>query len=216
MTRILSSAILVAALLACEAAPNSNANTADIAVEEDSGSTGAADTPEAPVPPAIVDVVTSMGAFAIQLDPVGAPLASANFLSYVEAGHYSGTLFHRVIKDFMIQGGGFDASYSKKPVSAPIQNEADTSAPNKRGTVAMARTGDPHSATAQFFVNVVDNAFLDHSGKTAMGWGYTVFGAVIEGMDVVDAIRAVETGAVGPFDTDAPTTQVTITSATVR
>lgn len=213
MARLLPSFIAAAVLLACAAPTNRDPGAA---VQEDSGTTVTPDATEAPAEPAVVDVVTSMGNFAIQLDPALAPLASANFLSYVTAGHYSGTLFHRVIKDFMIQGGGFDTSYSKKPVQNPIQNEADTSAPNKRGTVAMARTGAPHSATAQFFINVVDNALLNHSGKTEMGWGYTVFGTVIEGMDVVDAIRAVETGAVGPFDKDAPQTQVTITSATVR
>jgi peptidyl-prolyl cis-trans isomerase B (cyclophilin B) len=158
----------------------------------------------------VVDVTTNHGAFAIQLDPAHAPKSVANFLSYVDAGHYDGTIFHRVIATFMIQGGGYDQMYEKKPVRAPIQNEADNGLQNKRGTVAMARTGDPHSATAQWFVNVVDNGFLDHKAKDQQGWGYTVFGRVIEGMDVVDKIKAVRTGANGPFTKDAPDDLVVI------
>ena len=158
----------------------------------------------------VVDVTTNHGTFTIELDPAKAPASVANFLQYVDAGHYDGTIFHRVIPTFMIQGGGYDQMYEKKPVRAPIQNEADNGLKNKRGTVAMARTGDPHSATAQWFVNVVDNAFLDHKAKDAQGWGYTVFGRVFEGMDVVDKIKNVPTGANGPFTKDAPDEPVII------
>jgi peptidyl-prolyl cis-trans isomerase B (cyclophilin B) len=158
----------------------------------------------------VVDVTTNHGTFSIQLDPAKAPASVANFLQYVDAAHYDGTIFHRVIATFMIQGGGYDQMYEKKPVHGPIQNEADNGLKNKRGTVAMARTGDPHSATAQWFVNVVDNAFLDHKAKDAQGWGYAVFGRVIEGMDVVDRIKAVPTGSNGPFAKDAPDELVVI------
>src|SRR5688572_23644375 len=151
-----------------------------------------------------VEVVTNHGTFVIQLDPARAPKSVENFLTYVDAKHYDGTIFHRVISTFMVQGGGYDGNYEKKPTRAPIQNEADNGVKNTRGTVAMARTGDPHSATAQFFVNVVDNGFLDHQAKDERGWGYTVFGRVIEGMDVVDKIKAVKTGSNGPFAKDAP------------
>jgi peptidyl-prolyl cis-trans isomerase B (cyclophilin B) len=164
----------------------------------------------------IVDVTTNHGAFAISLDPARAPTSVANFLRYVDAKHYDGTVFHRVIPTFMIQGGGFDARLEKKPVDAPIKNEADNGLKNTRGTVAMARTSDPHSATAQFFVNVTDNAFLDHQAKDGAGWGYAVFGNVIEGMDVVDKIKAVRTGASGPFAKDAPVEPVVITQVRRR
>jgi peptidyl-prolyl cis-trans isomerase B (cyclophilin B) len=160
----------------------------------------------------IVDVVTNQGSFAIQLDPEKAPKSVANFLSYVDAGHYSGTLFHRVISTFMVQGGGYDKQYERKATQAPVENEAFNGLKNTKGTVAMARTGDPHSATAQFFVNVTDNAFLDHTAKDAQGWGYTVFGKVIEGMDTVDKIKGVKTGSAGPFQKDAPQTPVVIES----
>ena len=159
-----------------------------------------------------VDVVTSLGNFRIELDPDKSPKTVANFLGYVDASHYDGTIFHRVIEKFMVQGGGYDQKYEKRAVNAPVQNEADNGLKNVRGTVAMARTGDPHSATAQFFVNVVDNGFLDHRGKNQAEWGYTVFGRVVDGMDVVDKIRAVPTGANGPFEKDAPKTPVEIQS----
>ncbi len=163
-----------------------------------------------------VKLTTSMGPIVLELDEQKAPATVENFLGYVKSGHYDGTIFHRVISDFMIQGGGFDASYKQKQTRAPVQNEADNGLKNKRGTVAMARTGDPHSATAQFFVNVVDNAFLDHKAKDQQGWGYCVFGRVTEGMDVVDKIKDVPTGANGPFTKDAPNTPVVITHARVR
>ena len=161
----------------------------------------------------IVNFETSMGSFTIELDRQHAPKSADNFLGYVDDGHYDGTIFHRVIAGFMVQGGGYDTSYEKKAVKAPVQNEADNGLKNVRGTVAMARTSDPHSATAQFFVNVVDNAFLDHKAKDAHGWGYCVFGKVTSGMDVVDAIRQVATGANGPFSKDAPNEPVVIQSA---
>jgi peptidyl-prolyl cis-trans isomerase B (cyclophilin B) len=163
-----------------------------------------------------VDVVTSMGNFAIALDAARAPKSVENFLAYVDAKHYDGTLFHRVIPTFMVQGGGFDARLEKKPTRAPIANEADNKLKNTRGTVAMARTNDPHSATAQWFVNVTDNAFLDHQAKDGVGWGYAVFGTVTAGMDVVDKIKAVKTGASGPFSKDAPVTPVVIQSVRRR
>ncbi|MBL9018614.1 MAG: peptidyl-prolyl cis-trans isomerase [Myxococcales bacterium] len=158
----------------------------------------------------VVEVSTNHGTFVIQLDPAKAPKSVANFLAYVDAKHYDGTVFHRVIPTFMIQGGGFDQQLEKKPTQPPIQNEADNGLKNTRGTVAMARTSEPHSATAQFFVNVTDNAFLDHQAKSGPGWGYAVFGKVTEGMDTVDKIKAVKTGSVGPFAKDAPLTTVVI------
>jgi peptidyl-prolyl cis-trans isomerase B (cyclophilin B) len=164
----------------------------------------------------VVEVVTNHGTFAIQLDPAKAPKTVANFLAYVESKHYDGTLFHRVIPTFMVQGGGYDAVYERKETRAPLQNEADNGLKNTRGTVAMARTNDPHSATAQFFVNVTDNAFLDFKAKDGAGWGYCVFGNVIEGMDVVDKIKGVKTGAVGPFAKDAPLEEVLIKSVRRR
>jgi peptidyl-prolyl cis-trans isomerase B (cyclophilin B) len=164
----------------------------------------------------IVDVVTNHGTFAIELDSAHAPKSVANFLEYVDAQHYDGTVFHRIIPTFMIQGGGFDQRLEKKATRAPIQNEADNGLKNARGTVAMARTNDPHSATSQWFVNVVDNTFLDHQAKSGQGWGYAVFGKVIEGMDTVDKIKGVRTGSMGPFAKDAPLENVVITSVRRR
>lgn len=159
-----------------------------------------------------VVVETDLGTIEIALDEERAPKSVANLLKYVDAKHYDGTVFHRVIPTFMIQGGGFDQQLEKKSVQAPIQNEAANGLKNTRGTVAMARTGDPHSATAQFFVNVTDNAFLDHQAKDGQGWGYAVFGTVTSGMDVVDKIKGVRTGASGPFAKDAPQEPVVIQS----
>ena len=159
-----------------------------------------------------VEVSTNHGSFVIELDPAKAPKSVENFLAYVDAKFYDGTIFHRVIPTFMVQGGGYDAQLERKPTRDPIQNEADNGLLNTKGTVAMARTGDPHSATAQFFVNVTDNAFLNHTGKNSQGWGYAVFGKVTEGMDVVDKIKAVKTGPAGPFAKDAPVEQVVINS----
>ena len=137
---------------------------------------------------------TTYGAIKIELDNEKAPKTVENFLSYAKAGFYDGTIFHRVIDNFMIQGGGFDGDMQQKETAAAIENEADNGLKNDRGTIAMARTMDPHSATAQFFINVKDNDFLNHSGKNIHGWGYAVFGRVIDGDDVLDKIRGVETG----------------------
>ena len=135
-------------------------------------------------------------------------------MSYVKSGHYDGTIFHRVIKDFMIQGGGFDADMNQKPTGEPIRNEANNGLKNVRGSIAMARTQAPHSASAQFFINTVDNAFLNFRDESLQGWGYAVFGQVVEGMDTVDAIRAVKTGRAGMYQ-DVPREPVVITKAEV-
>lgn len=161
-----------------------------------------------------VQLTTSMGNITLTLNDELAPKSTANFLNYVRLGHYDGTIFHRVIANFMVQGGGMTAGMKQKPTQAPIDNEADNGLPNSRGSVAMARTSDPHSATSQFFINVVDNAFLNFSAPTPQGWGYAVFGEVTEGMDVVDAIRQVKTGSSG-FHQDVPKEDVTILSATI-
>ena len=160
-----------------------------------------------------VELTTSAGVIRLELDDAKAPQSVANFLSYVNKGHYDGTVFHRVIKSFMIQGGGMDADMKQKPTDAPIQNEANNGLKNDKYTVAMARTNAPHSATAQFFVNTKDNAFLNFSSETASGWGYTVFGKVVAGQDVVDAIEKVRTGNKG-FHDDVPLEAVTIDKAT--
>ena len=156
---------------------------------------------------------TNIGDFTIELEPELAPKTVANFIQYVEEGHYDGLIFHRVIKAFMIQGGGFDASYSKKPTRPPIENEADKGLSNERGTIAMARTGDPHSATNQFFINVKFNGFLNYVSKSQQGWGYTAFGRVIDGMNIVGRISRLETGKGGPFPSDVPIEQVIIEEA---
>ena len=152
---------------------------------------------------------TTKGKIVLELDAEKAPQTVKNFLVYVDAGFYDGTIFHRVIPDFMIQGGGFTAGMRQKDTRSKIQNEADNGLRNERGTIAMARTSDPHSATAQFFINTVNNDFLNHTGKTSQGWGYAVFGHVSEGMDVVDAISRVKTGTRGPFR-DVPLEPVVI------
>lgn len=162
--------------------------------------------------PITVIVETDAGTFEIELANEKAPKSVDNFLKYVDGKHYDGTIFHRVIPAFMAQGGGYDGAFEKRPVLSPVENEADNGLKNTRGTVAMARTSDPHSATAQFFVNVKDNGFLDHSSKTPSGWGYTVFGTVTSGMEVIDKIVSVPTGAKGPFAKDAPLDNVVITS----
>lgn len=157
-----------------------------------------------------VRVQTNMGDIVLELYAEQAPKSVANFLQYVDDGFYNDTLFHRVIDNFMIQGGGFTPQFERKETRAPILNEADNGLKNKRGTLAMARTFEPHSATAQFFINVKDNDFLDHTAKTPRGWGYAVFGKVIKGMDVVDKIKALPTGASGPFPQDVPRSPVII------
>ena len=152
------------------------------------------------------------GVITLELDADKAPLSVENFLSYVANGHYNQTVFHRVIKDFMIQGGGFEPGMKQKPCAAPIDNEANNGLHNDIYTVAMARTSDPHSATAQFFINTMDNSFLNHSSPTPQGWGYAVFGKVVAGTEVVDAIRAVKTGRKG-FHDDVPVQDVVIEKA---
>ncbi len=157
-----------------------------------------------------VKVETSLGNFELQLEPEKAPRTVANFLGYVNSGFYDGTIFHRVIDGFMIQGGGFTPDYERKTTNPPIINEADNGLKNVRGSIAMARTMDPHSGTAQFFINVKDNAFLDHTNKSPRGWGYAVFGNVVKGMNTVDKIRQVRTGPGGVFPQDAPLEMVII------
>lgn len=141
----------------------------------------------------MVTLRTSFGDIKLELDKTNTPQTTANFLAYAEKGFYDDTIFHRVMNGFMIQGGGFDKNMQQKKTDTSIKNEVKSAKPNKRGTIAMARTSDPHSATAQFFINVVDNDFLNHTAETANGWGYCVFGHVIDGMDVVDKIKAVAT-----------------------
>jgi peptidyl-prolyl cis-trans isomerase B (cyclophilin B) len=157
----------------------------------------------------MVKLHTNKGVIGLALDAARAPESVANFLAYAKAGHYDGTVFHRVIDGFMIQGGGFEPGMKQKPTQAPIKNEANNGLKNEKYTVAMARTNEPHSATAQFFINVKDNDFLDHTAPTAQGWGYAVFGKVVEGHDVVDAIKAVKTGKRG-FHGDVPLEDVVI------
>ena len=160
----------------------------------------------------MVKLHTNLGIITIELDDKKAPATTANFLEYVRSGFYDNTTFHRVIDGFMVQGGGMEPGMKQKTTRKPVANEADNGLKNEAYTVAMARTSDPHSATAQFFINVADNAFLNHSGKTQQGWGYCVFGRVVEGKDVVDAIRKVKTGTRGMHQ-DVPVTDVVIERA---
>jgi cyclophilin family peptidyl-prolyl cis-trans isomerase len=174
------------------------------------GNSGSQPAPAAPR----VALETSKGRIVLELDAEHAPKSVENFLAYVRAGHYDGTVFHRVIPGFMIQGGGFTPDMTQKPTRPPIANEADNGLKNRRGTLAMARTSDPDSATAQFFINLVDNTPLDFRSKDVRGWGYAVFGKVVEGMDVVDAIAQVQTGRRGPYD-DVPVEPVVIQKAEI-
>lgn len=169
--------------------------------------TAAADNPK-------IKLETSYGNIILELYPEKAPLTVANFLEYVDSNFYSGTLFHRVIKNFMIQGGGYTKAYEKKPTRGAIKNEANNGLSNVRGTIAMARTSDPNSATSQFFINTVDNSRLDFQSAGDGGWGYCVFGKVIKGMQVVDDIASVPTGPDGPFSRDAPQGLVVIEKVT--
>jgi len=157
-----------------------------------------------------VVMTTNLGAITIELDADKAPKSVGNFLNYVQQGYYNGTIFHRVINDFMIQGGGFTPDLQRKPTNAPVMNEANNGLKNLKGTLAMARTNDPHSATAQFFINVKDNDFLNHRSPTPRGWGYAVFGKVVKGMNVVEKIRNTQTGSKGPFRSDVPQTDIII------
>jgi cyclophilin family peptidyl-prolyl cis-trans isomerase len=207
---VLLAGLLLLPLAACqdnggnEAAPATAAHRAEAA--QPGG--GASDRPR-------VRLVTNRGAVVLALRPGKAPETVANFLAYVRAGHYDGTIFHRVIPGFMIQGGGYTPAFEEKPTREPIRNEADNGLHNGVGTVAMARTGRPHSATDQFFINVADNGFLDHRGKTPRGWGYAVFGEVVAGMDTVRAIAETPTGSGGPFPKDVPKETVVIERARV-
>jgi len=165
----------------------------------------------------MVKLHTNHGIITLELDAEKAPKTVENFLQYVRDGFFDGTIFHRVIDGFMIQGGGFEPGMMQKPTRSPIKNEADNGLANAVGTIAMARTNDPHSATAQFFINVKDNAALDYKSSTPQGWGYAVFGKVIDGMEVVDKIRQVPTGAGGPGNrfSDVPATPVVLESVTI-
>lgn len=160
----------------------------------------------------LVSLKTNMGEIVLELNPEKAPKSVENFLQYVKSGHYNGTIFHRVISNFMIQGGGFDKDMNQKPTKAPIENEAKNGLKNEPYSVAMARTSAPHSASAQFFINVKNNSFLDYPGQD--GWGYAVFGKVVKGTEVVDRIKAVETGSSGMFR-DVPAKPVIIESASI-
>lgn len=179
-------------------------------------------TPAAPSVPAaqpqpgkvLVKFETTKGDIVVELNKEKAPVSVANFLKYVKSGHYNGTIFHRVINSFMIQGGGFDTAMNEKPTGAPIKNEADNGLKNALYTIAMARTSDPHSASAQFYINVKDNRALDHRGKNQEGWGYAVFGVVVDGKRVVDEIKGVATTKRGMYD-DVPVKPVVINKATV-
>jgi peptidyl-prolyl cis-trans isomerase A (cyclophilin A)/peptidyl-prolyl cis-trans isomerase B (cyclophilin B) len=166
-----------------------------------------------------VEIDTTAGRIVLELDAKAAPQTVENFLGYVKSGHYDGTQFHRVIDGFMVQGGGYTADFTQKPTRPPVRNEGESSTKagllNTPGTVAMARTADPHSASAQFFINVADNKFLNYTEPTSRGYGYTVFGKVVEGMDVVNKIAKGPTGSGGPFPKDVPATRVLIKSARV-
>jgi len=157
-----------------------------------------------------VEIQTNHGSIQLELYPEKAPKTVENFLTHVKDGFYNGTIFHRVIAGFMIQGGGFDQNFVQKPTQQPVENEAANGLKNKLGTIAMARTSEPHSATSQFFINVADNGFLDYTAPTQRGYGYTVFGKVISGMSVVNKIALTSTGAQGPFASDVPRSAVVI------
>lgn len=166
------------------------------------------------MPAAHILITTTLGPMTLELDGDNAPKTVENFLSYVSNGFYDGTIFHRVINNFMVQGGGFTADMEQKATQGPIDNEANNGLKNVRGTIAMARTQDPHSATAQFFINVQDNDFLNHTGENMQGWGYTVFGKVTDGEDVLDKIRCVQTGSQAGHQ-DVPVEPIIIESVTV-
>jgi peptidyl-prolyl cis-trans isomerase B (cyclophilin B) len=166
------------------------------------------------MPAAHVTIATTVGQMTLELDADNAPKTVENFLAYVSSGFYDGTIFHRVINNFMIQGGGFTTDMEQKPTQAPVDNEANNGLKNERGTISMARTQDPHSATAQFFINVQDNDFLNHTGENMQGWGYTVFGKVAQGEEVLDKIRCVQTGSQGGHQ-DVPTDPIIIESISI-
>ena len=202
--RVMSSLVLVGMLplvcLSAQAAPPSTSTPKQ-------GVTSMSTNPR-------VKMTTSLGDIVITLDAAKAPKTVANFLAYVNDGFYNGTIFHRVIDGFMVQGGGFEPGLKQKPTKANVENEANNGLKNNKYTLAMARTSDPHSATAQFFINVANNDFLNHTAPTAQGWGYAVFGEVTEGKDIVDKMRAVATANSG-FHQNVPTTDLVITKAVV-
>jgi peptidyl-prolyl cis-trans isomerase B (cyclophilin B) len=219
-TRLVLCASLLATL-ALAGCPKNPSNPASSTPPEEKKSEPAKTEPAktAPVTPAapekaVVELSTTMGKIKLELDGKKAPQTVANFLQYVRSGHYNGTIFHRVISTFMIQGGGFDANMVEKTTRPPIQNEAQNGLSNDRGTVAMARTPNPHSAGAQFFINVNDNPNLNHRDTSLQGWGYCVFGKVTDGMDVVDKIKAVETEMRGGHE-NVPKTPVVINEAKI-
>ncbi len=193
-----------------EPAPSEPAAPAAPAEEAPASETTPAPTGTNPM----VEMKTSLGTMKIELYPEKAPKTVENFLQYARDGFYDGTVFHRVIEGFMIQGGGFTPDMTEKDTRAPIQNEASNGLKNVRGSLAMARTGDPHSASSQFFINTVDNPFLDFTGETVQGYGYAVFGQVVEGLETLDAIRNVATGSQGGYD-DVPSSPVVIESVRV-
>ena len=199
MNKLLTSLLLVLTMSACQAQESSSTQTATKETKTMSN-------------PRVL-LQTSKGDITLELNAEAAPLSVANFLQYVEDKHYDGTVFHRVISGFMVQGGGFDEQYKQKATRASVQNEAKNGLKNSRGSIAMARTSDPHSASTQFFINHKDNDNLDFPSFD--GWGYAVFGQVVEGMDVVDAIASVQTGPIPPFGSDVPTTPIVINSATL-
>ena len=162
----------------------------------------------------MVEMHTSKGLITLELDAEKAPVTVANFIEYVNSGHFDGTIFHRVIPGFVIQGGGMESGMKEKPTQPPIENEADNGLKNVTGSICMARTNDPHSATSQFFINLKDNQFLDHSEKSPQGWGYAVFGQVTDGMDVVEAIAAVQTGNAGGHQ-DVPVEDIVVEKVTI-
>lgn len=161
-----------------------------------------------------VKLSTTEGVIVLELDAEKAPISVENYLNYVKNGHYDGLIFHRIIPDFMVQGGGMEPGMKERPNLSPIQNEADNGLKNDKGTIAMARTNDPHSATSQFFINLKNNDFLNHTGKDVRGWGYAVFGKVVEGQDVVDKMAAVATGNVAGHG-DVPTTDIVLEKAEI-
>tara|TARA_B100000767_G_scaffold274981_1_gene309871 strand:- start:1946 stop:2440 length:495 start_codon:yes stop_codon:yes gene_type:complete len=163
----------------------------------------------------MIKLNTNMGVITIELDIEKAPNTAANFQQYVEDGFYDGKIFHRVIDGFMVQGGGFDIDMNESETRPSIENEADNGLKNTIGTLAMARTNDPHSASSQFFINIADNEFLNHSGKNAQGWGYAVFAKVVDGMDIIESIKAVATGSSGHHQ-DVPLSPIVIESASVE
>ena len=212
-TRLFSSfsAALFATFFVAAVAAQKPADTTKAAVKAAPAKASACKLDDKGTTPMKVKLTTSMGAITLELNKEKAPLSTENFVKYVESGHYSGTIFHRVIGNFMIQGGGFDKNLAQKPTNPPIKNEAANGLKNDNYTVAMARTGVVDSATAQFFINVTNNDFLNHAGPA--NFGYAVFGKVVEGMDIVDKIKAVKTGPKGMFPTDVPQETIMIEKA---